>query len=208
MLDRSTLERAAGELAQRDPVMARLAAEVGPPRLGPRQRSHFEALARAVVFQQLAGRAAAAIWGRLRAQVDGPLTPGKVLDLDDTALSAAGLSTTKAACIRDLAVRVSEGTLRLDRLRHLDDETVVERLTTVRGVGRWTAQMFLLFQLRRPDVWPTGDYGVRKGYAIAHGLDELPTPQALTELGEPLRPWRSVAAWYLWRVTDTRTPGG
>jgi DNA-3-methyladenine glycosylase II len=208
--DRRTTERrarsyagAAAILAERDPVMRRLIADAGPARLGPADGSHFEALVRAITYQQLAGRAAEAIHGRLVAALDGRVEPVVLLSLPDEALRSAGLSGAKAASLRDLAAKVLDGTVVLDPegLRKESDDEVVARLTTVRGIGKWSAEMFLMFQLRRLDVWPTGDLGVRKGFGLAWGI---PTPAAkqLDPLGDPFRPYRSVVAWYCWRAAE------
>lgn len=201
MLD---LAAARAHLADADPAMAAHMARTGPPRMGARRgrRPHFEALARSITYQQLAGRAAASIWGRTRALVPGPFTPEAVLALEETALRGAGVSGAKAAAVHDLAARAADGRLRLGRIGALDDEAVIDHLVQVRGIGRWTAEMFLIFQLRRLDVWPVDDLGVRKGYGIAWQLGSMPSPKELAALGEPLRPYRSVAAWYCWRATE------
>jgi DNA-3-methyladenine glycosylase II len=202
-----TLAAASQALADADPVMAGLFGVHGPCRLPkPNPEGPFAALARAIVFQQLAGRAADTIHGRFRALVDGPLTPEGVLALPDEALRGAGLSRNKMLSIRDLSTKVLDGSVRLDRINGLGDEDLIERLTTVRGIGRWTAEMLLIGELRRLDVWPIDDLGVRAGYGRAYGLAEVPKPKALLELGERFRPYRSVAAWYLWRAADVRTP--
>jgi DNA-3-methyladenine glycosylase II len=193
-------------LAERDPVMARLTEMAGPCRIARPRMSHFESLARSIVFQQLAGKAASTIYGRFRALVAGDLSPEAVLALGDAELRGAGLSRNKAASIRDLAAKVLDGTVELDRMPRLADERIIEELVTVRGIGRWTAEMFLMFQLRRLDVWPVDDLGVRAGYAVAYGLPERPTPKELVELGEAFRPYRSVAAWYCWRAVETVVP--
>jgi DNA-3-methyladenine glycosylase II len=164
----------------------------------------FAAIARAVVYQQLAGNAAAAIHGRFVDALDGVVTPDRVLALDPDLLRSCGLSGSKAATIRDLAAKVASGEVALDRIGRLTDGEVVDHLTRVRGIGPWTAQMFLLATLGRLDVWPVGDYGVRAGFARAWGLPELPGPKELVPLGEPFRPYRSVVAWYCWRVMDDR----
>ena len=194
---------AAAILAERDPVLHRLVAEVGPARVRPPAETHFEALARAIVYQQLAGAAAAAIHGRLIAALDGEVTPERLLSLPDGTLRTVGLSGNKTASLRDLAAKVLDGTVVLDprRLRAESDAEVIARLTAVRGIGTWTAQMFLMFQLRRLDVWPTGDLGVRKGFGLAW---QIPTPTAkqLEPLGDPYRPYRSVVAWYCWRAAE------
>jgi DNA-3-methyladenine glycosylase II len=194
---------AAAILAERDPVMRRLVAEAGPARVRPPTDSHFEALVRAIVYQQLAGRAAAAIHGRLIAALDGHVEPVSLLSLPDETLRSVGLSGAKAASLRDLAAKVLDGTVVLDPagLRRESDADVVARLTTVRGIGKWSAEMFLMFQLRRLDVWPTGDLGVRKGFGLAWGIP-TPTAKQLDPLGDPFRPYRSVVAWYCWRAAE------
>jgi DNA-3-methyladenine glycosylase II len=160
----------------------------------------FHYLVRSIVFQQLAGAAASTIHGRFVAALKGKVTPTAIARTSDEALRGAGLSRGKLAAIRDLAARARS--LELDELPWLDDAEVVARLTTVRGIGPWTAQMFLMFALRRPDVWPGGDLGVRAGYARIHGLDETPGEKEMPPLGEAYRPWRSAAAWYCWRALE------
>jgi DNA-3-methyladenine glycosylase II len=195
--------RAAAELAARDPVMAGLLEAAGPPELRDRsKRTAFEALARAICFQQLSGKAAATIYGRFEAAVGGEVTPEAVLSTPLEALRGAGLSAAKAASVIDLSEKVLDGTVPVGALKKLGDDELVDRLVVVRGIGRWTAEMFLIFQLRRLDVWPVDDLGVRKGYGIAWQLPTMPTPKELAVLGEPLRPYRSVAAWYCWRATE------
>ncbi|MEA2534299.1 MAG: DNA-3-methyladenine glycosylase [Actinomycetota bacterium] len=194
---------AARILADRDPVIARLVADAGPPRFRPPHDSHFAALARAIVYQQLAGPAAAAIHGRLTAALDGAVEPEGLLALSPEALRAVGLSANKVASLRDLATKVLDGTVILAprRLARVSDEEVIARLSTVRGIGTWTAEMFLIFQLRRLDVWPTGDLGVRRGYGLAWKVP-MPSARELEPLGEPFRPYRSVVAWYCWRAAE------
>jgi DNA-3-methyladenine glycosylase II len=194
---------AATILAERDPVMRRLVAEAGPAQVRPPTDSHFGALVRTIVYQQLAGRAAAAIHGRLIAALDGQVEPEALLSLPDETLRSVGLSGAKAASLRDLAGKVLDGTVVLDPagLRRESDADVVARLTTVRGIGAWSAEMFLMFQLRRLDVWPTGDLGVRKGFGLAWGIP-TPTAKQLDPLGDPFRPYRSVVAWYCWRAAE------
>jgi DNA-3-methyladenine glycosylase II len=196
-------QAAAAILAERDPVLHRLAAEVGPPKVRPPSETHFEALVRAVLYQQLAGPAAAAIHGRLIAALGDEVTPKRLLSLPPGTLRSVGLSANKAASLQDLSAKVLDGTVVLDPpgLRNENDAEVVARLTAVRGIGKWTAEMFLMFQLRRLDVWPTGDLGVRKGFGLAW---EIPTPTAkqLDPLGDPFRPYRSVVAWYCWRAAE------
>jgi DNA-3-methyladenine glycosylase II len=201
-----TFSAAADELARRDPALARVIAAVGPPELRPPLESPFASLVRSITFQQLAGRAAAAIHGRFVAALAGGVTPEGVLALPEPAFRAAGLSGAKTASIRDLAAKVVDGTVPLDELDALSDDVIVERLSRVRGIGRWTAEMFLIFHLRRPDVWPVDDLGVRKGYGLMHGLLVTPKPRELLALGEPYRPYRSTAAWYCWRAAETVVP--
>jgi DNA-3-methyladenine glycosylase II len=200
---RTSHAAAARALAERDPAMARLVELAGLPKLRERHDTNFEALVRSIVFQQLAGAAASTIHGRFVALLDGQVEPATVLVQSDEALRSVGLSGNKAASIRDLATKVADGTVILDprRLARETDEDVITRLSGVRGIGRWTAEMFLLFQLRRLDVWPTGDLGVRRGYGLAHGIP-MPTPKELEQYGDAYRPYRSVAAWYCWRATE------
>ena len=194
---------AAAILAERDPVLRRLVAEAGPARVRPPAETHFAALVRSILYQQLAGAAAAAIHRRLIAALGGDVTPQRLLSLPSGTLRSAGLSANKAASLQDLATKVLDGTVVLDppRLRAESDAEVVARLGAVRGIGKWTAEMFLMFQLRRLDVWPTGDLGVRKGFALAWGIP-VPTAKELEPLGDPYRPYRSVVAWYCWRAAE------
>jgi DNA-3-methyladenine glycosylase II len=189
-------------LAERDPVLRRLLDQAGPASLRPPEGTHLATLVRAIVYQQLAGAAAAAIHGRLIAALDADIDPARLLSLSDETLRSVGLSHAKVASLRDLSAKVLDGTVVLDhRLRAESDDEVVERLSSVRGIGRWTAEMFLIFQLRRMDVWPTGDLGVRRGYGLAWGIP-TPTAKELEPLGEPFRPYRSVVAWYCWRAAE------
>lgn len=199
---------ATAELASRDDVFAALIDRHGPMVLGRKVpvAGRFEALAQSIAYQQLAGKAAASIWGRTRALTGPTFTPAEVLALPVPSLRGAGLSQAKADAIRDLARLVDDGTIRLDVVGRLPDDDVVAMLTQARGVGPWTAHMFLMFDLHRLDVWPTGDYGVRVGFGRAFGMDEPPTPRELEALGERFRPYRSVAAWYCWRVVDSPSP--
>jgi DNA-3-methyladenine glycosylase II len=184
-------------------VIARFLDAVGPPRFRKPLDSHFAALVRSVTYQQLAGAAATAIHGRLIAALGGDVTPEGVLALSSEALRAAGLSGNKAASLRDLSAKVLDGTVVLDPrgLSREGDEEVITRLSSVRGIGRWSAEMFLMFQLGRLDVWPTGDLGVRRGYGLAWGIP-MPTPRQLEPLGDPFRPYRTVVAWYCWRASE------
>jgi DNA-3-methyladenine glycosylase II len=196
-------------LSSADPMLATVIARHGPCGLVRRRTpgGAFGALVRAIVYQQLAGAAAAAIHRRFAALYGGVPTAEAVDATPEEVLAAAGLSRAKVAAIKDLAAKVAAGHLRLDRLSRLGDDEIVEKLTTVRGIGPWTAQMFLIFHLNRPDVWPTGDLGVGAGYARIHNLPAPPTPRELQALGDIYRPFRTVAAWYCWRVLDARPPG-
>ena len=197
---------ATAAIADRDDAMAVAIAATGPCTLTPRRHpgGAFGALARSIVHQQLAGRAAATIHTRFVALYGGRPTPEAVLSTPDGSLRAAGLSANKSASIKDLAAKVADGTVDLLGLRRLGDEEVISELTAVRGIGRWTAEMFLIFQLNRPDVWPVGDLGVRAGYAHIHGMEATPPPTQLAQWGELYRPHRTVAAWYCWRAADRR----
>ncbi|HEY8759325.1 MAG TPA: DNA-3-methyladenine glycosylase 2 family protein [Candidatus Dormibacteraeota bacterium] len=169
---------------------------------GRRQGDYFNALVRAIVYQQLATKAAAAIHGRFIALFGGEPVPAAILATPDEALRACGLSTAKTLAVRDLALKSTDGTVPLERIEKLPDDEIVARLSAVRGIGRWTAEMFLIFQLGRQDVWPVDDLGVRRGYAVIHGLPEWPKPKELQALGEIYRPYRTAAAWYCWRTAD------
>lgn len=195
-------------LAAAHPAMAAVVAAVGPPTLAVRPDETFPALVRAVVYQQLSGRAAATIHGRLVERLGGAMAPDAVHALADDDLRACGLSRAKLAAVRDLADRAGDGRLP-DRaaLAAMPDDAAIAALTAARGVGVWTAQMLLLFTLGRPDVWPTADLGVQEGWRLATSAAVRPTPRELAAAGEPLRPWRSLAAWYLWREVD-RLRGG
>ena len=166
----------------------------------------FDALAESIAYQQLSGKAAATIFGRVRALYPKRkwLDPEQLLATPDETLRAAGLSRAKTAALKDLAAKTIDGTVPAGRaLIQMTDDEIITRLTTVRGIGRWTVEMLLLFDLGRPDVWPVDDYGVRKGFAKTFGRRKLPTPKQLMKLGEKWRPYRSVAAWYFWRALDT-----
>ena len=170
----------------------------------------FDALAESIAYQQLSGKAAATIWNRVRAIYPTRkwLDPATIIATPDDAFRAAGLSRAKIAALKDLAAKTVDGTVPSGRtLIRMTDDEIVARLTAVRGIGRWTVEMFLLFDLGRPDVWPVDDYGVRKGFAKIFGKRKLPTPKQLMKLGEKWRPYRSVAAWYFWRALDAPEKG-
>jgi DNA-3-methyladenine glycosylase II len=200
---RVSFAQAAEILAARDAVLAGLIAGGRPMRVRRSKLSPFEALVQAIVYQQLAGAAARAIHGRLVAAMGGDVAPEPLLALSDESLRAVGLSAAKVLSLRDLATKVLDGSLVLSPrgLARQSDEEIVARLTTVRGIGPWSAEMFLIFQLRRLDVWPVGDFGVRRGYGLAW---KVPTPSAreLQPLGDRFRPYRTVVAWYCWRAAE------
>jgi DNA-3-methyladenine glycosylase II len=186
--------------------MAQLIARSRPYAITPSLAGRpFDALAESIAYQQLNGKAAATIWGRVRALYPKRkyLDPKLVLATSDEKLRAAGLSRSKVAALKDLAAKTLDGTVPSARaLAKMADEEIIERLITVRGIGRWTVEMLLLFDLGRPDVWPVHDYGVRKGFAKTFGRRKLPTPKQLLKLGNKWKPYRSAAAWYFWRALD------
>jgi DNA-3-methyladenine glycosylase II len=194
------LEAAALELAERDPVLARLHAQLGIPHFPIPFESPFASLVRSITYQQIAGAAASAIHGRLVAAL-GDIVPERMLALSDDELRRVGLSKNKVASLRDLAARVVDGDVVLDNesLGELGDDEVIAQLSRVRGIGPWSAQMFLIFHLHRLDVWPVGDLAVRKGYGLAWRVP-TPTPKQLEAAGDAFRPYRTLVAWYCWAV--------
>lgn len=211
-LTTARLRQAEQEISARDPRMAEVIAKVGACTMEPRaDGTHFEHLARAIVYQQLSGSAAATIYGRFRTAVgatDGPPDPLRLLAADDAVLRGCGLSAAKMNAVRDLAKHVHEGSLPLDRLDALDDQEIIDALVAVRGIGPWTAQMFLMFRLGRPDVLPVLDLGVRKGAQKIYRTRKLPDAARLGKIARNWRPWSSVASWYCWRVLDLEDAGG
>ena len=210
-LNEQTLKRASEELSAADPKMARAIAAVGPCTMIPRvEGSHFDHLTRNIVFQQLSGAAAGTIHGRFIERIGGGKspTPEQLLTHDEATLRACGLSTAKVAAIRDLALHVNDNRLPLDKLDVMDDQDIINALVPVRGIGVWTAQMFLMFRLGRPDVLPVLDLGVRKGAQKIYRMRKLPEALRLEKTAKAWRPWRSVASWYCWRVLDINDAGG
>jgi DNA-3-methyladenine glycosylase II len=190
---------------RRDPVLKRVIRQIGPCTLVPVQREPYEALVRAIAHQQVHGRAAEAILGRFLAQHPGAAFPAPeaVLAMDVAAMRACGFSQSKVAAIRDIAEKAAGGLVPPRQgCARLSDEALIERLVAIRGVGRWTVEMLLIFTLGRPDVLPVDDFGVREGWRVAAGLEAQPKPKALAEIGQAWAPWRSIAAWYLWRAAD------
>lgn len=199
---------AVAALREADPKLRKLIDRVGAYRIELKTTpSLFAALAESIVYQQLHGKAAATIFARVRAlfpRARGAITAAQILSASEADLRGAGLSNGKYLALRDLAERTKNGSLpTLAHLQKLDDEAIVERLTEVRGIGRWTVEMLLMFRLGRPDVLPLDDFGVRKGFSIAFGTAELPTKAELEARAKRWRPYRSVASWYLWRATDS-----
>jgi 3-methyladenine DNA glycosylase/8-oxoguanine DNA glycosylase len=197
---------ASAALAAADPRLASLIDAVGPCTLRTsRMQSPYETLFEAIVHQQLTGKAAATILGRVKASFgsDAFPAPDAVIAAPDERLRGAGLSRAKTAAVKDLAAKTIDGHVPpLARLRKMDDDAVVEHLTSIRGIGRWTVEMMLIFRLGRPDVLPVHDYGVRNGFRIVYGKRALPTPTQLAAHGERWRPHRTVASWYLWRAVE------
>jgi 3-methyladenine DNA glycosylase/8-oxoguanine DNA glycosylase len=202
-------KKAVRHLRTADPALGEIIARVGPFAMELKSsRSLFGALAEAIVYQQLSNKAAATIYGRIEAlfpRAKDGFTPRHILKVPDEQLRGCGLSRAKVLAVQDLARRVHGNELpTLDEARALDDAAMIERLVTVRGIGRWSAEMFLMFRLGRPDVLPVDDYSLRKAYAKAFGKRKLPTPEALAKHGERWRPYRTVASWYLWRTLEQK----
>jgi DNA-3-methyladenine glycosylase II len=195
--------RARRVLARRDPILRDLMRRHGPCGLADSQHTDpFVALLRAIISQQLSTKAAATIAGRVEALLNGNPTPSAVAGVTDGQLRVAGLSGQKVRYVRDLCGRIEDGTLPLAALDCMADDQVIESLTQVKGIGRWTAEMFLMFRLHRPDVLPLGDLGIVKAVQRAYRLRTVPSPARLLRLGESWRPYRSVACWYLWASLD------
>jgi DNA-3-methyladenine glycosylase II len=195
---------------RRDAVLKRVIRQVGPFTLKPARRQPYEALVRAIAHQQVHGRAAEAILGRFIALCPEPgfPTPESVLALTPEAMRGAGLSANKVLAIRDIAEKAALGVIpNRAAARRLSDDVLIERLVALRGVGRWTVEMLLIFTLGRADILPVDDFGVREGYRVAAGLPEQPKPKALAEIGEAWAPFRTTAAWYLWRAADLAKEG-
>ncbi len=196
-------ERARRLLMRRDPVLAAAIRQIGPCGMAGRQRKdHLTALVGSIVSQQLSTKAAATIFQRFLALfAEGePLTAEGIDRREDAALRGVGLSSQKIGYLRDLCARIADGRLNLDELEALEDHLVIERLTSVKGFGIWTAQMFLMFRLHRPDVLPVGDLGIVNAVQRLYGLRKRPDPKRLTKIGDAWRPYRSVACWYLWQT--------
>ena len=195
------MKEAIVHLRKADPVMRAIIDQVGAYQIQFRDPD-FETLVKSIVYQQLSGRVAGVIFGRVTDAAGGRLTPEGILKLRPVRMRTLGLSGQKTAYIRDLARHARDGRVAFEELARLPDEAVIERLTEVKGIGVWTAHMFLIFALRRPNVLPTGDLGIRNAIRKAYGLQELPKPAEMETLSEPWRPYRTVASWYLWRSLE------
>ena len=196
--------RAVAHLKRADPVLAEVIARVGPCRLTPRaEGTHFDALVRSIVFQQLSGKAASTILGRVHAHYGNrPPTAEEILATPDEPLRAAGLSRQKLGYLRDFAARVASGEVPLHDIDHLDDDAIIDHLVRVKGIGRWTVQMFLMFRLGRPDVLPELDLGIQNAIKKAYRKRKRPTPKDVKKIGAKWRPYATVASWYLWRSLE------
>jgi DNA-3-methyladenine glycosylase II len=206
----NTHDEAVRHLSAADERLRALIARVGPCLMGARaaETDHFEGLVSAITSQQLSTKAAATIFSRVKAlglDATGKLHPEALLAQDETTLRGAGLSGQKTRYIRDVCEKVSSGALALHTLHEMNDEAVIEALCSVKGVGRWTAEMFLMFRLGRPDILPVGDLGIQKGMMKLFGLRKLPAPEKMVKLAKPFQPYRSAACWYLWRLTEEKT---
>ncbi len=196
------MRKAILHLKKADPVMCAIIDRVGPYKIQYREPV-FETLVRSIVFQQLSGKAAGTIYGRLAEATGSPILPEQILALTEERMRELGLSRQKIAYIRDLAARAQSGELDFDACQRLRDEEILEHFTAVKGVGIWTVQMFLIFALRRQNVLPTGDLGVRAAIQKAYGLDEMPKPTDVERIAQPWAPYCSVASWYLWRSLES-----
>lgn len=199
--------KAVAHLSAADPTLARVIERVGPCRLQRKNDgTHFDAVCRSIVFQQLSGKAAATIHGRMLDLFGGRApTPSELAAVNDESLRGVGLSRQKLAYLKDLAVRVASGDVPIETLHELPDDGVIDALIRVKGVGRWTAQMFLMFRLGRPDVLPELDLGIQNAIKRAYRLRKRPTPDRVAKIGAPWAPYRTVASWYLWRSLDLPT---
>ncbi len=199
-----TMRNAVSHLKKCDPVLRRIIERVGPCRMtfGP---AEFSSLAEAIVYQQLNGKAAVTIFRRFAELAGEPITPERILKLSDEQLRSVGLSKQKSSYLKDLAAKAAAGSLDFSRLPTLSDEEVIKHLTQVKGIGVWTAHMFLIFSLRRPNVLPTGDYGVQMALKKHYRKRKLPKPKEMEKIARVWEPYRSVACWYMWRSLDINT---
>jgi DNA-3-methyladenine glycosylase II len=198
------MRKAINHLKNCDPVMAAIIAQIGPCRMEFGEPT-FHSLAEAILYQQLNGKAAVTIFKRFTDLAGNPLTPEGILKLTDGEMRGVGLSRQKTGYLRDLSEKTKAGRLEFERLPELSDEEVIEHLTQVKGVGVWTAHMFLMFTLRRPDILPTGDYGVQAAIKKHYKKRKWPKPQVMEKIAQPWAPYRSIACWYLWKSMDVKT---
>ena len=200
------MRKAILHLKQSDPVMRAIIERIGPCKMQFGEPV-FQSLAEAIVYQQLNGKAAATIYKRFAAIAGDPLTPAGILKLKPEQMRSVGLSKQKTSYLFDMAERAHRGELNFSRLPELSDDDVIEHLTQVKGVGVWTAHMFLMFTLRRPNILPTGDYGIRMAIMKHYKKRKLPKPDLMEKIAKPWEPYRSVACWYLWQSLDVKPPG-
>jgi DNA-3-methyladenine glycosylase II len=198
------MRKAINHLKKSDPVMAAIIDRVGPYRMQFGEPT-FHALAESILYQQLNGKAAATIFDRFTAAAGDPLTPQGILKLTDAQMRAVGLSRQKTAYLRDLSEKTAAGLLEFERMTALSEAEVIAHLTQVKGVGVWTAHMFLMFTLRRPDILPVGDYGVQAAIKKHYKKRKWPKPAVMEKIAKPWAPYRSVASWYLWKSLDVKT---
>jgi len=198
------MRKAVNHLKKADPILRVLIERIGPCRMefGPPE---FHSLAEAIVYQQLNGKAAVSIFRRFAAVAGEPLTPAGILKLSEQQMRSVGLSKQKSSYLRDMAERAVSGQLDFSKLDEMSDEEVIKHLTQVKGVGVWTAQMFLMFTLKRPNVLPTGDFGVQSAIKKHYNKRKLPKPAQMEKLAKPWEPYRSIACWYLWKSMDVKT---
>jgi len=199
------MRKAINHLKQSDPILAAIIAQVGPYRMGYGDPT-FESIAETILYQQLNGRAAETIMNRFAALAGDPLSPKGILALTDAQMREVGLSRQKTSYLRDLSEKTNSGLLNFSQLNEQPDEEVIKHLTQVKGIGVWTAHMFLMFSLRRPDILPTGDYGIQMAMKKFYRKRKLPKPAVMEKIARPWSPYRSVACWYLWRGLDIKTP--
>ena len=198
------MRKAVNHLKKSDPVLAAIIEKIGPCRMQFGQPT-FHTLAESILYQQLNGRAAATIFNRFTAAAGDPLTPAGILKLSDAEMRAVGLSKQKTSYLRDLSEKTNAGLLEFERLPNLSEQEVIDHLTQVKGIGVWTAHMFLMFTLRRPDILPTGDYGVQAAMKKLYRKRKWPKPAVMEKIAEPWTPYRSIACWYLWQSLDVKT---
>jgi DNA-3-methyladenine glycosylase II len=198
------MRKALNHLKKCDPVLRAIIEAVGSYRM-EYSLAEFSSLAEAIVYQQLNGTAAATIWKRFAAMAGQPLTPEGILKLSDEQMRGVGLSRQKSSYLKDLAAKTASGLLDFSRLPELSDDDVIQHLTQVKGIGVWTAHMFLIFSLRRPNVLPTGDYGVQMAFKKHYKKRKLPKPKDMEKIARAWEPYRSVACWYMWRSLDIKT---